>query len=1276
MGDLKESVADADTTKASVNYKNADEKVQKAYDAAVEAANAIVAKEGANVDSAEVQAALEKVQAAKAALNGNSNLANAKQKAQDAIDKLNNLNEAQKAAAKAAVNNATDAAGVTAASDQATALDGNMGNLKESVADVDTTKASVNYKNADEKVQKAYDAAVEAANAIVAKEGTNADSAEVQAALEQVQAAKAALNGDSNLANAKQKAQDAIDKLNNLNEAQKAAAKAAVNNATDAAGVTAASDQATALDGNMGDLKESVADVDATKASVNYTNADEAAQKAYDAAVEAAKAIVAKEGTNADSAEVQAALEQVQAAKAALNGDSNLANAKRKAQDAIDKLNNLNEAQKAAAKAAVNNATDAAGVNAASDQATALDGNMGDLKESVADADTTKASGNYKNADEAAQKAYDAAVEAAKAIVAKEGTNADSAEVQAALEKVKETKAALNGDSNLANAKQKAQDAIDKLNNLNEAQKAAAKAAVNNATDAAGVTAASNQATALDGNMGDLKESVADVDTTKASGNYKNADEAVQKAYDAAVEAAKAIVAKEGTNADSAEVQAALEKVQAAKAALNGDSNLANAKQKAQDAIDKLNNLNEAQKAAAKAAVDNATDAAGVNAASDQATALDGNMGDLKESVADVDATKVSVNYTNADEAAQKAYDAAVEAANAIVAKEGTNADSAEVQAALEKVQAAKAALNGDSNLANAKQAEKDAIDKLNNLNDEQKAAAKAAVDNATDATGVTAASDQATALDGNMGDLKESVADVDATKASVNYTNADEAAQKAYDAAVEAAKAIVAKEGTNADSAEVQAALEEVKVAQDALNGDSNLANAKQAAQDAIDKLNNLNDEQKAAAKEAVNKATDAAGVTAASDQATALDGNMGNLKESVADVDTTKASGNYKNADEEAQKAYDAAVEAANAIVAKEGTNADSAEVQAALEKVQAAKAALNGDSNLANAKQAAKDAIDKLNNLNDAQKETAKAAIEQVSSLAEVSTASDQATNLDSSMGDLKKAFKDNESIKNSVSYVNASADKQKAFDDAMKAASDVLNGKQADYKTVLDLIISLSNAKDNLDGAKKFNNSKQVAKVVIDNLANLNDAQKVTAKKEIDSATQENAITTAVNKAKNLDDLMIKLHAAIEVAAQTRVTVRYLNASPELREAYDKVVKLSKEVVTKNGNDANANDIQLLLQALETAQNALNGKEIVTPDSSQNNQTDSNSDSKLENKTANPSKATATAKNKVSTSEKLPQTGDTSDNNVSIIGATLASIAGLFGLGSLYKKKEDK
>src|SRR5699024_12580752 len=100
--------------------------------------------------------------------------------------------------------------------------------------------------------------------------------------------------------------------------------------------------------------------------------------------------------------------------------------------------------------------------------------------------------------DEEAQKAYDAAVEAANAIVANGKGVVESKAVDAALEKVKETKAALNGDSKLADTKQAAKDAIDKLNNLNEAQKEAAKAAVDNATDAAGVIAASDKATALD----------------------------------------------------------------------------------------------------------------------------------------------------------------------------------------------------------------------------------------------------------------------------------------------------------------------------------------------------------------------------------------------------------------------------------------------------------------------------------------------------------------------------------------------------------------------------------------------------------------------------------------------------------------------------------------------------------------------------------------------------------------------------------------------------------
>ena len=88
-----------------------------------------------------------------------------------------------------------------------------------------------------------------------------------------VEDAKTALDGITNLSNAKNEAQAAIDKLENLNDTQKAAAKEAVANATTTAEVTNAQTSATGLDNDMSGLKNSVSDESATKNGENYTNA-------------------------------------------------------------------------------------------------------------------------------------------------------------------------------------------------------------------------------------------------------------------------------------------------------------------------------------------------------------------------------------------------------------------------------------------------------------------------------------------------------------------------------------------------------------------------------------------------------------------------------------------------------------------------------------------------------------------------------------------------------------------------------------------------------------------------------------------------------------------------------------------------------------------------------------------------------------------------------------------------------------------------------------------
>ncbi|PLA92344.1 YSIRK-type signal peptide-containing protein, partial [Ligilactobacillus salivarius] len=72
--------------------------------------------------------------------------------------------------------------------------------------------------------------------------------------------------------------------------------------------------------------------------------------------------------------------------------------------------------------------------------------------------------------------------------------------------------------------------------------------------------------------------------------------------------------------------------------------------------------------------------------------------------------------------------------------------------------------------------------------------------------------------------------------------------------------------------------------------SGSGELDNAKTDAKAAIDKLENLNDAQKAAAKEAVDKATTTVDVTTAQNAATGLDNDMSGLKNSVSDVNATK--------------------------------------------------------------------------------------------------------------------------------------------------------------------------------------------------------------------------------------------------------------------------------------------------------------------------------------------------------------------------------------------------
>ncbi len=98
-----------------------------------------------------------------------------------------------------------------------------------------------------------------------------------------------------------------------------------------------------------------------------------------------------------------------------------------------------------------------------------------------------------------------------------------------------------------------------------------------------------------------------------------------------------------------------------------------------------------------------------------------------------------------------------------------------------------------------------------------------------------------------------------------------------------------------------------------------------------------------------------------------------MDQLSQAINDKAQTLADGNY-NPDPDKQNAYKQAVAKAEALLNKQsGTNEVQAQVESITNEVNAAKQALNGNDNLANAKQHAKQQLANLTHLNDAQKQS---------------------------------------------------------------------------------------------------------------------------------------------------------------------------------------------------------------------------------------------------------------------------------------------------------------
>ncbi|HFI0646298.1 TPA: Rib/alpha-like domain-containing protein, partial [Streptococcus suis] len=355
-------------------------------------------------------------------------------------------------------------------------------------------------------------------------------------------------------------------------------------------------------------------------------------------------------------------------------------------------------------------------------------------------------------------------------------------------------------------------------------------------------------------------------------------------------------------------------------------ADLANAKTAAKAEIDKLSNLTPEQKKAAKDAIDGLQSTDAITAKVNEAKAQD--LTNAKAS-----GTATVSGLKNLSDAEKKAF-------NDRIAQATSPAD---VQKIVEEATSKDADIEARRLADEQKQAAKDAIDSIPGLTEEQKQDFKNQIDKATDPRAID-----------TIVDTAKGTAQAEIAKGQIEELPYLNTAQKtALKAAIDADKSLYNIEATLAEARELNNSMKYLQdlVAQaDGIKPTTQYTGATPATQAAFDQaLTAAKTVSPVTGQNADKQAVDAlieslkAGISGLKATPVEQQVNKDALRAEHGLGDQVKASGKYTGADETLKRAYDDALTKANEVL--NNPSATQSEVDLALEKLIQAKHALNG-------------------------------------------------------------------------------------------------------------------------------------------------------------------------------------------------------------------------------------------------------------------------------------------------------------------------------------------
>lgn len=847
--------------------------------------------------------------------------------------------------------------------------------LKTEINKKEQIKADSRYVNADSGLQANYNSALNYGSQIIATtQPPELNKDVINRATQTIKTAENNLNGQSKLAEAKSDGNQSIEHLQGLTQSQKDKQHDLINQAQTKQQVDDIVNNSKQLDNSMNQLQQIVNNDNTVKQNSDFINEDSSQQDAYNHAIQAAKDLITAHPTIMDKNQIDQAIENIKQALNDLHGSNKLSEDKKEASEQLQNLNSLTNGQKDTILNHIFSAPTRSQVGEKIASAKQLNNTMKALRDSIADNNEILQSSKYFNEDSEQQNAYNQAVNKAKNIINDQPTPVmANDEIQSVLNEVKQTKDNLHGDQKLANDKTDAQATLNALNYLNQAQRGNLETKVQNSNSRPEVQKVVQLANQLNDAMKKLDDALTGNDAIKQTSNYINEDTSQQVNFDEYTDRGKNIVAEQtNPNMSPTNINTIADKITEAKNDLHGVQKLKQAQQQSINTINQMTGLNQAQKEQLNQEIQQTQTRSEVHQVINKAQALNDSMNTLRQSITDEHEVKQTSNYINETVGNQTAYNNAVDRVKQIINQTSNpTMNPLEVERATSNVKTSKDALHGERELNDNKNSKTFAVNHLDNLNQAQKEALTHEIEQATIVSQVNNIYNKAKALNNDMKKLKDIVAQQDNVRQSNNYINEDSTPQNMYNDTINHAQSIIDQVANPTMSHdEIENAINNIKHAINALDGEHKLQQAKENANLLINSLNDLNAPQRDAINRLVNEAQTREKVAEQLQSAQALNDAMKHLRNSIQNQSSVRQESKYINASDAKKEQYNHAVREVENIINEQHPTLDKEIIKQLTDGVNQANNDLNGVELLDADKQNAHQSIPTLMHLNQAQ------------------------------------------------------------------------------------------------------------------------------------------------------------------------------------------------------------------------------------------------------------------------------------------------------------------